>query len=61
MVLFWSAVVTTTNSVPLAPIDPVGTLTSKLSGSFLLISPVIILTVPILIFDTIFPTLDCGS
>ena len=27
----------------------------------MLISPVIIFTVPILIFDTIFPTLDCGS
>jgi hypothetical protein len=31
-VLFLSDSVTTTNSVPLAPIDPVGILTSKLSG-----------------------------
>ena len=57
-VLFSSDSVTTTNSVPLAPIEPVGTLTSKLSGFCLLISPVIILTVPILILDTILPTLD---
>ena len=31
-VLFSSYSVTTANSVPLAPTDPVGTLTSKLSG-----------------------------
>ena len=36
----------TTNSVPLAPIAPVGILSSKVSGSFLLIFPVIILIVP---------------
>ena len=60
-VLFLSDSVTTTNSVPLAPTDPVGILTSKLSGFWLLISPVIILTVPILMFETILPTLDFGS
>ena len=61
IVLFSSDSVTTTNSVPLAPTDPVGTFTFKFSGFWLLISPVTILTVPTLIFDTIFPTFDWGS
>ena len=60
-VLFSSDSVTTTNSVPLAPIDPVGILTSKLSGFFLLISPVTTLIVPIFMFETILPILETGS
>ena len=61
MVLLLLDSVNTANSVPLAPIDPVGTLIFKLSGFCLLISPVIILTVPNLILETIFPTLVLGS
>ena len=50
-----------TNSVPRAPKVPAGTFTSRLSGFFLLIWPVMNLTVPVFTVETKEPSWLFGS